>query len=224
MVKPRKASKRLTTAYRSKVVRKVKEHKRKIAKASKGTSHRKRKDPGIPKELPFRAQVLAEAEEAKARKHLKDKKKKSCLLALQEESTKNTEKFYETVQKQTNPKIVKAKEEDSLELVRSEVWEFSSPDDLQSFYGLPGVNSPETVEEFVRSVSFSIGRLLKGGIPDIKSTSKKILSDARTGKLPFLKKVKTPMNISLDEQINPIVVSHFSPAFKFSDTSKMSSD
>jgi len=66
----KKQSKRISTRKRTKIERKVKEHHRKVRKeAKKSTSiHKaKRKDPGVPNSLPFKEEILQEAEARKQR-------------------------------------------------------------------------------------------------------------------------------------------------------------
>ncbi|KAF6780117.1 hypothetical protein AHF37_00398 [Paragonimus kellicotti] len=60
-------SKRITCHKRYKILRKVREHHRKVRKeAKKNLNNRKRKDPGVPNSLPFKEEVLKHVEEMKA--------------------------------------------------------------------------------------------------------------------------------------------------------------
>ncbi|CAL1528880.1 unnamed protein product [Lymnaea stagnalis] len=78
MVKISKKSKRQSTKHRVKVERKVREHNRKQKKADKLNSKKKvRKDPGIPNILPFKEEVLKEAQAYKQRLELEKEKKKA---------------------------------------------------------------------------------------------------------------------------------------------------
>ncbi|XP_041350346.1 guanine nucleotide-binding protein-like 3 homolog [Gigantopelta aegis] len=78
----KKRSKRLKAKIRYKVEKKVKEHRKKVKKDEKKNLHKKkRKDPGIPNSLPFKEQILQEAEKRKIRaqeeqNRLKEKRKK----------------------------------------------------------------------------------------------------------------------------------------------------
>ncbi|XP_059179465.1 guanine nucleotide-binding protein-like 3 homolog [Physella acuta] len=77
MVKITKKSKRQSTKHRVKVERKVREHKRKLRKEEKLNPKKgKRKDPGIPNILPFREEVLKEAQAYKHKLELEKEKKK----------------------------------------------------------------------------------------------------------------------------------------------------
>ncbi|TGZ73786.1 hypothetical protein CRM22_001311 [Opisthorchis felineus] len=60
-------SKRVTCHKRYKILRKVREHHRKLRKeAKKNVSHHKRRDPGVPNSLPFKDEILKHVEEIKA--------------------------------------------------------------------------------------------------------------------------------------------------------------
>ncbi|XP_052781715.1 guanine nucleotide-binding protein-like 3 homolog [Mya arenaria] len=83
MVKLRKKSHRQSTKLREKIVKKVREHKRKERRdAKKKPSYmKKRKDPGVPGSAPFKEIVLKEAEDRKIqieeeRQRQKDRRKK----------------------------------------------------------------------------------------------------------------------------------------------------
>ncbi|XP_060563645.1 guanine nucleotide-binding protein-like 3 homolog [Ruditapes philippinarum] len=65
MVKLNKKSKRQTTRLRAKIEKKVREHKRKQKRDSKKHPTKKRKDPGVPNSLPFKENILKEAEDRK---------------------------------------------------------------------------------------------------------------------------------------------------------------
>ncbi|XP_045165338.2 guanine nucleotide-binding protein-like 3 homolog [Mercenaria mercenaria] len=67
MVKLNKKSKRQTTRLRAKIDKKVREHKRKQKRDAKKNpnANKKRKDPGVPNSLPFKENILKEAEDRK---------------------------------------------------------------------------------------------------------------------------------------------------------------
>ncbi|XP_005106673.1 guanine nucleotide-binding protein-like 3 homolog [Aplysia californica] len=78
MAKIKKKSKRQSTKQRVKVERKVREHKRKLKKEAKKNPKKGRgKDPGIPNILPFKEEVIKEAEAYKERKEQERLKKKA---------------------------------------------------------------------------------------------------------------------------------------------------
>ncbi|KAF8570201.1 hypothetical protein P879_01665 [Paragonimus westermani] len=59
-------SKRITCHKRYKILKKVREHHRKVRKeAKKNLNNRKRKDPGVPNSLPFKEEVLKHVQEMK---------------------------------------------------------------------------------------------------------------------------------------------------------------
>lgn len=89
MVKKKGASKRLTLHKKYKILRKVREHKRKVRKGD-GKKGRKNKDPGIPNAWPFKEELLNEIEQARLAeiervKQLKDDKKKQKQMLLEKE-------------------------------------------------------------------------------------------------------------------------------------------
>lgn len=92
-----KKSKRTTTRHRAKVERKVREHRRKLNKASKGASHHKksRKDPGLPGAYPhkdeFLQQLQAERDKEKRQRQLAIAK--NDLSGLASEASSRSEKY-----------------------------------------------------------------------------------------------------------------------------------
>lgn len=64
-----KQSKRVTCKKRYKIEKKVREHNRKVRKQAKknGSKKAKRKDPGVPANLPFKDEVIREAQAANER-------------------------------------------------------------------------------------------------------------------------------------------------------------
>lgn len=195
MVKQRRASKRLTTAHRAKVTRKVHEHHRRSSSKSKPG---RRKDPGIPKELPFRDAVIAEAMAARA----SSKVKRSALTANKGSDTdlcpmytsmsvegslcndSNLKPASEPPHAKTNIRKNGSKRiSDPVEAVRKEIWGQISPDSLQAHYGLVGSMAPDSPEAFLRALARSTGRMRKGGIPDLPAAARNVLEDASSGKL-----------------------------------------
>jgi len=78
MVKIGKGSKRQTTKHRVKVEKKIRAHNKKQRRdAKKNPKKVSRKDPGIPNILPFREEVIKEAEAYKQRKEEEREKKKA---------------------------------------------------------------------------------------------------------------------------------------------------
>lgn len=64
----KKQSKRMSCRKKYKIIKKVAEHKRKLRKEQKkNPKHKKPKDPGVPNSLPFKDEVLREAEQRKQR-------------------------------------------------------------------------------------------------------------------------------------------------------------
>ncbi|XP_013772982.1 guanine nucleotide-binding protein-like 3 homolog isoform X2 [Limulus polyphemus] len=62
----RKKSKRMTCHMKYKIAKKVRQHHRKARKEAKKNPHKfKKKDPGVPNSLPFKEEILREAEERK---------------------------------------------------------------------------------------------------------------------------------------------------------------
>ena len=60
-------SKRQTLSHKYKVIRKVKEHAKKLAKNAKKSGHKPKvpKDPGLPKQWPFKQELIQELEKKK---------------------------------------------------------------------------------------------------------------------------------------------------------------
>ncbi|XP_035218599.1 guanine nucleotide-binding protein-like 3 homolog [Stegodyphus dumicola] len=77
----RKQSKRMSCRKKYKIIRKVAEHKRKLRReAKKNPVKRKPKDPGVPNSVPFKDDILREAEERKQRaKDLREAQRESRL-------------------------------------------------------------------------------------------------------------------------------------------------
>lgn len=95
MVKKKGKSKRLSLHKKYKIARKVREHKRQERKSEKANAHKKKKDPGIPNNWPFKEELLLQVEQARlaeidaqkqAQQQRKEDKKKAKLLAKQERS------------------------------------------------------------------------------------------------------------------------------------------
>ncbi|XP_052084513.1 guanine nucleotide-binding protein-like 3 homolog [Mytilus californianus] len=78
----RKSSKRQSAKHRYKILKKISQHHKKEKKEKrKNPTNKKKKDPGIPNSLPFKEEILREAEERKRRaeeerEKLKEKRKK----------------------------------------------------------------------------------------------------------------------------------------------------
>ncbi|GMG16783.1 unnamed protein product [Phytophthora fragariaefolia] len=90
MVKKKGKSKRLSLHKKYKIARKVREHKRQERKAEKLQQHKKKKDPGIPNNWPFKEDLLLQVENARlaemeaqrqAQAQRKEDKKKAKQLA-----------------------------------------------------------------------------------------------------------------------------------------------
>jgi len=105
MVRPKKQSKRLSCHKKYKIIKKVKEHNRKVRKEEKkkANSKRKPKDPGIPNSYPFKEQLLKQIQEKKEQqlqekqkqKEQKEKQasKKRKLQDLKRDAEKRTKEF-----------------------------------------------------------------------------------------------------------------------------------
>jgi nuclear GTP-binding protein len=65
MVKKKTKSKRLSLHKKYKIARKVREHKRQERKKEKNGFGRKKKDPGIPNNWPFKEELLLQVEQAR---------------------------------------------------------------------------------------------------------------------------------------------------------------
>ncbi|GFR76984.1 guanine nucleotide-binding protein-like 3 homolog, partial [Elysia marginata] len=80
MTKLGKKSKRQTTKHRVKVEKKVREHNRKLRKEAKKNPKKglKKKDPGVPNILPFKDEVIKEAQAYNAKKEEEREKKKAA--------------------------------------------------------------------------------------------------------------------------------------------------
>lgn len=77
----KKKSKRMTCRKKYKIIKKVAEHKRKLKREQKkNPTKRKIKDPGVPNSLPFKDEILREAEQRKQRaKDLREAQRESRL-------------------------------------------------------------------------------------------------------------------------------------------------
>ncbi|KAG7377459.1 hypothetical protein PHYBOEH_000845 [Phytophthora boehmeriae] len=93
MVKKKGKSKRLSLHKKYKIAAKVREHKRQERKSERANAHKKKKDPGIPNNWPFKEELLLQVEQARlaeidaqrqAQQQRKEDKKKAKLLAKQE--------------------------------------------------------------------------------------------------------------------------------------------
>ncbi|EGZ20224.1 hypothetical protein PHYSODRAFT_558697 [Phytophthora sojae] len=98
MVKKKGKSKRLSLHKKYKIARKVREHKRQERKAEKLNQHKKKKDPGIPNNWPFKEELLLQVEQARlaeieaqrqAQQQRKEDKKKAKQLAKLQRSEAN---------------------------------------------------------------------------------------------------------------------------------------
>ncbi|XP_063796699.1 guanine nucleotide-binding protein-like 3 [Pseudophryne corroboree] len=84
--KLKKASKRMSCSKRFKIQKKVREHKRKVAKEAKKAGHRKpKRDISIPNDAPFKEDILREAEQ---RKQMREELKRQQKLERQKEVAK----------------------------------------------------------------------------------------------------------------------------------------
>ncbi|XP_013382041.1 guanine nucleotide-binding protein-like 3 homolog [Lingula anatina] len=102
----KKRSKRLTCRKKYKIERKVREHNRKKKKEAKNNPNNKskRKDVAVPNSLPFKEEILKEAEDRKRRleeeqQRLKDKRKKDRQKIL--DKKRNLASFAQDAQKRT---------------------------------------------------------------------------------------------------------------------------
>ncbi|KAG7375517.1 hypothetical protein PHYPSEUDO_000886 [Phytophthora pseudosyringae] len=95
MVKKKGKSKRMSLHKKYKIARKVREHKRQERKSDKLNQHKKKKDPGIPNNWPFKEELLQQVEQARlaeidaqrqAQQQRKDERKKAKQLARLERS------------------------------------------------------------------------------------------------------------------------------------------
>jgi len=105
MPKPKlkKTSKRMTCHKRYKIIKKIKEHNKKVKKEDKNASKRKPKDPGIPNLYPFKEQLLKQIEERKEKEkeekekmkqqRTKEKSRKRKLQDLQKDAEKRAKLF-----------------------------------------------------------------------------------------------------------------------------------
>ncbi|KAF4314894.1 hypothetical protein BBO99_00009771 [Phytophthora kernoviae] len=93
MVKKKGKSKRLSLHKKYKIAAKVREHKRQERKSERANAHKKKKDPGIPNNWPFKEELLLQVEQSRlaeidaqrqAQQQRKEDKKKAKLLAKQD--------------------------------------------------------------------------------------------------------------------------------------------
>jgi len=101
----KKKSKRISTRKRTKIERKVREHNRKTKKNLKNNPLKgKRKDPGIPNSIPYKDQILKEAEDRKKRleeeRQMQKEKAKKERAKLRNKN-RNLEQFVTDAQKRT---------------------------------------------------------------------------------------------------------------------------
>lgn len=82
----RKQSKRRTCRLKYKIIKRVAEHNRKARKEQKKNPTRKPKDPGVPNSLPFKDDILREAEQRKQRAKDVKEAQKTARLKLQMEN------------------------------------------------------------------------------------------------------------------------------------------
>jgi len=89
----KKRSKRIPTKLRVKAEKKVREHNRK-ARAEKrknpGKYNKRKKDPGVPSDCPFREEVLREVEEMRKRKDEEKEQRRKRMKALKEADKNGT--------------------------------------------------------------------------------------------------------------------------------------
>ncbi|CAC5407790.1 NUG1 [Mytilus coruscus] len=98
----RKSSKRQSAKRRYKILKKISQHNKKEKKEKrKNPTNRKKKDPGIPNSLPFKEEILREAEERKRRaeeereklkeRRIKDREKKTAEFERKQEKKSSEE-------------------------------------------------------------------------------------------------------------------------------------
>uniref|UniRef100_A0A8C6UNR1 Nucleolar GTP-binding protein 2 n=1 Tax=Neogobius melanostomus TaxID=47308 RepID=A0A8C6UNR1_9GOBI len=79
------------------------------------------------------------------------------------------------------------------------VLERAKPEYIQKTYRIPTWNS---AEDFLEKLAFRMGKLLKGGEPDLSTVSKMVLNDWQRGRIPFF--VKPPGTEGDEEMPLPI--------------------
>ncbi|XP_026876302.2 guanine nucleotide-binding protein-like 3 isoform X1 [Electrophorus electricus] len=109
--KLKKASKRLSCAKRFKILKKVREHHRKVRKEAKksGIRRKAKKDIGVPNSAPFKEEVLREAEQKK--QELEELREKNRLAKQKERAEKRKQETDGTAA-DAEPKSKKAKKEE----------------------------------------------------------------------------------------------------------------
>ncbi|TDH71251.1 hypothetical protein CCR75_002783 [Bremia lactucae] len=126
MVKKKGKSKRLSLHKKYKIARKVREHKRQERKAEKLGQHKKKKDPGIPNNWPFKEELLLQVEEARvaeidaqreAQQQRKAEKKKAKQLATLQRHNDVTPLTPLNVEMQAKKDLKRAVQEADLVLV-----------------------------------------------------------------------------------------------------------
>uniref|UniRef100_A0A8C6UTN8 Nucleolar GTP-binding protein 2 n=1 Tax=Neogobius melanostomus TaxID=47308 RepID=A0A8C6UTN8_9GOBI len=80
------------------------------------------------------------------------------------------------------------------------VLERAKPEYIQKTYRIPTWNS---AEDFLEKLAFRMGKLLKGGEPDLSTVSKMVLNDWQRGRIPFFVK---PPGTEGDEEVNILLI------------------
>uniref|UniRef100_A0A4W4EEL5 Guanine nucleotide-binding protein-like 3 n=1 Tax=Electrophorus electricus TaxID=8005 RepID=A0A4W4EEL5_ELEEL len=116
----KKASKRLSCAKRFKILKKVREHHRKVRKEAKksGIRRKAKKDIGVPNSAPFKEEVLREAEQKK--QELEELREKNRLAKQKERAEKRKQETDGTAA-DAEPKSKKAKKVDTKKFRCSEL-------------------------------------------------------------------------------------------------------
>uniref|UniRef100_A0A8C6UMP4 Nucleolar GTP-binding protein 2 n=1 Tax=Neogobius melanostomus TaxID=47308 RepID=A0A8C6UMP4_9GOBI len=81
------------------------------------------------------------------------------------------------------------------------VLERAKPEYIQKTYRIPTWNS---AEDFLEKLAFRMGKLLKGGEPDLSTVSKMVLNDWQRGRIPFF--VKPPGTEGDEEDKMPLPI------------------
>uniref|UniRef100_A0A4W4EDL6 Guanine nucleotide-binding protein-like 3 n=1 Tax=Electrophorus electricus TaxID=8005 RepID=A0A4W4EDL6_ELEEL len=116
----KKASKRLSCAKRFKILKKVREHHRKVRKEAKksGIRRKAKKDIGVPNSAPFKEEVLREAEQKK--QELEELREKNRLAKQKERAEKRKQETDGTAA-DAEPKSKKAKKAKAQKQARAAV-------------------------------------------------------------------------------------------------------
>ncbi|CAH8501517.1 Stress response protein nst1, variant 3 [Schistosoma haematobium] len=99
-------SKRVTCHKRYKIIKKVKEHHRKLLKEAKKNLNRHRKDPGVPNILPFKESFLKDVAEAKMK--LEEARLKNIEYSQTYKSLKHEDVSHSTVQHDVKDVIIQS--------------------------------------------------------------------------------------------------------------------